>query len=196
MDSGPRRHVYNNLKLPSSWVPKTISTYEDFLPVALKNLERLDKQPDGTRIILGLDIEWDSLTPTESSEQHPATLQLAMADGEIIVVLQILLLYASIEAPDLESKTALAQILTHGNVILTVVGIKNDTKNLVNHYDERVLGSSEVLRARLFDSNLEGRKAHFIGGVYGFGALTCLLQLFFLSRSARYFGVLTFQRND
>jgi hypothetical protein len=35
--------------------------------------------------------------------------------------------------------------------------------------DSFVGSSSEALRARFFDSNLQGRKAHFMVGVYGSG---------------------------
>jgi hypothetical protein len=79
------RKELERLKLPASFKTRTINNYGTFTPIGVQILERLDKCTAGCHIIVGVDAEWDALTTEDKRDPHPATLQLALADGSIVV---------------------------------------------------------------------------------------------------------------
>jgi hypothetical protein len=91
------RKELERLKLPASFKTRAINNYGIFVPIGVQILERLEKCMTGCHILVGFDAEWDALTTEDKRDPHPATLQLDLVDGSIVVVLHILHMFSHIK---------------------------------------------------------------------------------------------------
>jgi hypothetical protein len=167
------------LKLPCQSKVKTLNTYaHQLVPVAVEVLEHLDSRQEETLLVIGFDLEWDSLTVEQRSNSHPEILQLATADGSLYDFAHIMEIYNGIPENGRKDKPVLASILRHRNALLVGVHVNNDTTFLIHHYPNEFMGAKDTLKRKYFELAVQARCASLIVNAQGEGKLASLLQIF------------------
>ena len=72
------------LLLPASYKPEAITSYESLVEFCNALVQSVDATDGNEDILLGFDVEWDSLTAADKKRQKPEVMQLATADGNIL----------------------------------------------------------------------------------------------------------------
>jgi hypothetical protein len=169
------RKDLERLKLPESFQTRAIHNYGTFVPIGVQILERLEKCTAGCNIILGVDAEWDALTTENKRDPHPATLQLALVDGSIVVVLHTIHMFSRIKESEISSCTVLAQIMCHPKIFLLGVNVATDIGHLAKHYSHHFIGEKDTLLKIAYDVKKVLQGFGLVGGDSGLGSLDALL---------------------
>ncbi len=115
-----------------------IESYDQLALFTAKLQEVIDESADGEKVFIGLDVEWNSLTPDERTDQKPEPLQLATTGGLIAVIRLESTFHDVIERKNFVAKGALRLVFKHKKVVLCGVGVKNDVNLLYKHFPEEL----------------------------------------------------------
>jgi hypothetical protein len=167
-----RRINYPLLPLPDDWPRKMIDTYDQLALFTAKLQERIDQSADEEKVFIGLDVEWNSLTPEEREAQKPETLQLATTGGEIGVIRLESTFCNVIERKNCTSKGALRLVFKHPKVVLCGVPVEKDVNLLYKHCPEELFGDHlTTLPGKIYDPCTVARQYHMIESGRGTGTL-------------------------
>jgi hypothetical protein len=148
------------IHLPENYRPSVIMEYKDlytFCATLLQSVNVMDADKD---VLLGFDVEWDSLTLKDKKKQKPELMQLATADGKHIAVIKLSKVFfgLSLQSNDgmVAKFNALKSLFDHPKVHASGVGVHSDITRFLNDYPEGLVGSS--FYRRVFDAKNTGQK--------------------------------------
>lgn len=171
------------LLLPSAYNPELITSYESlvgFCDSLMESIKSIDTSESDTDVLIGFDVEWDTLTAEDKSRQKPELLQLATSDGKHIAVIKLSSVFQGITMQSLETTvnqhSVLRKLFDDSRVRACGVSVKGDVKRITNHYPEGLVGTN--LYHRVFDPTTEGRTHYVIEHGRNTGRLKDLTEKF------------------
>jgi hypothetical protein len=149
------------MQLPETYDPRAITKYEDLVDFCTSLKTSVDSSEND--VLLGFDVEWDSLTAQDKQRQKPETMQLATSDGKHIAVIDLSKVFAGITMTSDEkmvsSRNVLRTLFDHPKIRASGVGVKSDVTKFLKHYPEGLVGRR--LHRQAFDARTIGQK-HYV----------------------------------
>lgn len=151
------------MQLPESYDPRAITQYQQLVDFCTSVKSSVDSSDDTNDVLLGFDVEWDSLTAEDKRRQKPETMQLATSDGKHIAVIDLSKVFGGItltsDEKTVSSRNVLRTLFDNPRIRASGVGVKSDVTKFLNHYPEELVGRR--LHRKAFDARVIGQK-HYV----------------------------------
>jgi hypothetical protein len=180
---GAARGQLELLLLPATYKPCVMDSYASlvaFCDTIIAIADGMDENGDGNgdgcgdgdgdsdgngdgNLLLGVDMEWDSLTAEERKQQKPEILQMATADGKNIAVFKLSKVFSGITKDSTQETVSkfniLRKLFDHPRIQASGVNVRGDITRFLQYYPEELIGPTTYRRA--FDATNVGRK-HYV----------------------------------